>query len=96
MILKKLTLVIFLLLLLNGCAQNAALLGPAYTLASTGNVYHAGFTYGSNEVISTVTGKSTTQNLKEILKPKKDDTAFQALVKKNIKETRKKLNLVNQ
>ena len=96
MFLKKIIIIIFLVSFLNGCAQNAALLGPAYTLATSGNIYHAGFTYGGNELIIQTTGKSATQNLKDVLVPKNEDTEFQKLVKKNIKETRKKLNLSNQ
>tara|TARA_B100000768_G_C10888279_1_gene212572 strand:- start:38 stop:337 length:300 start_codon:yes stop_codon:yes gene_type:complete len=93
---KKIFIGIIALIFLSGCAQNAALLGPAYTIATTGNVYHAGITYGSSELVTKATGKSVTQNLKEALVIKKKDTDFQKLVKKNIKETRKKLNLSNQ
>ena len=96
MILKKISIGILGIVFLSGCAQNAALLGPAYTLASTGNVYQAGFTYGGNEIITKTTGKSAAQNFKEVLTPKKDDTEFEKLVKRNIEETRKKLNLSNQ
>ena len=98
MVLKKIVIGFFIVSFLNGCAQNAALLGPAYTLVTTGNVYHASLTYSGNELIAKKTGKSTVQNLKDaITKKKKDeDTEFQKLVKSNIKKTRKKLNLSNQ
>ena len=96
MILKKIIIGLFLANFLVGCAQNAALLGPVYTLATTGNAYHAGFTYGGNELITKTTGKSATQNFKDMLTLKKEDTEFQKLVKKNIQETRKKLTLSNQ
>ena len=96
MALKKIIIGTFFLCLFNSCAQNAALLGPAYTLTTTGNIYHAGLTYGSNELIVITTGKSTSENLKEILSSKKNDTEFEKLIKKRIKETRKKLNLSNQ
>ena len=96
MILKKIIISLFCFCFLTGCAQNVALLGPAYTLANTGNVYHAGLTYGSNAAITKITGKSTSQNIKEILTPKQEDTEFQKLVKRNIEETRKKLKLSNQ
>ena len=33
---------IFCLLLLSNCAQNSALLGPSYTLASSGSIFEAG------------------------------------------------------
>ncbi|MDB9807827.1 hypothetical protein OAB83_00715 [Candidatus Pelagibacter sp.] len=93
MILKKLIIGIFSITLLSGCAQNVAILGPAYTMVTTGNMVQSGLTYGSNAVITQTTGKSTTQNIKELLAPKKDDNEFQKLVKKRIIETRKKLNL---
>ena len=77
MIFKKITIVILTLSFLNGCAQNVTLLGPAYTLATTGNIYQAGFTYGSNEIITKTTGKSVTQNLRDTLALKKKDTGLQ-------------------
>ena len=96
MILKKIIIVIFLINFLNGCAQNAALLGPTYTMAKTGSVYQASLTYGGNKIITKTTGKSVAQNIKETLIPNEKDTEFEKLVKKNIEETRKKLNLSNQ
>jgi hypothetical protein len=96
MIKKKIVLGICCLCLLNGCVQSTAFLGPAYTLGTTGNIYQAGITYSSNHAISSLTGKSTRENIKNILQVKDKDTDFQKLVKKRIKETRKKLNLSNQ
>ena len=58
---------LFLLFFLNGCVQSAALLGPAYTLASTGNIYQAGLSYGSNQAVKKVTGKSPTENIQSLL-----------------------------
>ena len=96
MIYKKITIGIMLLSFLSGCAQNAALLAPAYTLVTSGNVYQASFTYGGNEIITRTTGKSASQNLKEALTPQKKNTEFEKLVKKNFYKTRKKLKLSNQ
>ena len=96
MILKKTFIGIFLLGMLSGCAQNAALLGPAYTFGSTGNIYQAGLTFSSNKAITSLTGKSVGQNVKEILTLKKKDSKFEKLVKTRIIETRKKLKLANQ
>ena len=73
-----------------------ALVGPAYTLASTGNIYRAGLTYGSDRVVTKLTGKTTSENIKNALIPKKKDTEFEKIVKKQIKETRKKLKIPNQ
>jgi hypothetical protein len=96
MILNKIIIRLFFVCFLSGCAQNAALLGPAYTLATSGNIYHAGLSYGGNEIITRSTGKSMAQNIKEGLAQKKEDSDFQKLVKRNIEKTRKKLNLSNQ
>jgi len=71
MILKKIIAGLFLLFFLNGCVQSAALLGPAYTMASTGNIYQAGLTYGSNQAVKKVTGKSPTENIKSLVDNKK-------------------------
>ena len=90
---KKIILGIFITVFLSGCAQNAALLGPIYTLSTTGNIYQAGASYGSNRVITSLTGKSTAENVKELIVIKKDDSEFEKLVKRQIQDTRKKLNL---
>ena len=71
MILKKTIAGLFLLFFLNGCMQSAALLGPAYTLASTGNIYQAGLSYGSNQAVKKITGKSPTENIKSLIDSKK-------------------------
>ena len=55
----KIFTLILLLFLFNGCLQGSALLGPAVTIASTGNVYQAGLSYGSNKAIKKITGKTT-------------------------------------
>ena len=76
MILKKIIAGLFLLFFLNGCVQNTALLGPAYTMASTGSISQAGLMYGSNQAVKKVTGKSPTENIKSLTdskKPKIDD-----------------------
>ena len=51
--------------------QSAALLGPAYTLASTGNIYQAGLSYGSSQAVKKITGKSPTENIKSLIDSKK-------------------------
>ena len=51
--------------------QSTALLAPAYTMASTGNIYHAGLSYGSNQAIKNITGKTPTENIKSLVDNKK-------------------------
>jgi phosphoribosylaminoimidazole (AIR) synthetase len=103
MILKKTFVGLFLLFFLNGCVQSAALLGPAYTLASSGNIYQAGLSYGSNQAVKKITGKSPTENIQSLVDNKKikieekekQDELF-ALVKNRIEKTSKIINLANQ
>ena len=103
MILKKIIAGLFLLFFLNGCVQNTALLGPAYTMASTGNIYQSGLTYGSNQAVKKITGKTPTENIKSLTDSKKSKIdeeqnydEFFALVKKRIEKTSKIINLANQ
>jgi hypothetical protein len=103
MILKKISAGLFLLFFLNGCVQSTALLGPAYTLASTGNIYQAGFSYGSSQAVKKITGKSPTENIKSLVDNKKikieekeKQDEFFALVKNRIEKTSKIINLANQ
>ena len=93
MILKKLILGIIFLSFLNGCVQSTAFLGPMYTLGTTGNVFQAGLSYGSSKTVNIITGKTPVENNKDIIQPKDEDSDFERLIKKRIKETRKKLNL---
>ena len=103
MILKKIIAGLFLLFFLNGCVQSAALLGPAYTMASTGNVFQAGISYGSNQAVNKITGKSTTENIKSFaddnkikVEEKESQEEFFALVKSRIEKTSKIIQLANR
>ena len=103
MILKKIIAGLFLLFFLNGCVQSATLLGPAYTLTSTGNVFQAGLSYGSNHAVKEITGKSTTENIKSFVDDNKikveeeeNHEEFFALVKSRIEKTSKIIQLANQ
>jgi len=64
---------IFFLLIFNGCVQNTALLGPAITVASTGNVHQAGLSYASSKTITKITGKTPGENIKSFLEKNKDE-----------------------
>ena len=103
MILKKIIAGSFLLFFLNGCVQSAALLGPAYKLTSTGNIYQAGLSYGSNQAVKNITGKTPTENIKSLVDNKKmkieekeKQDEFFALVKSRIEKTSKIIQLANQ
>ena len=103
MILKKIFAGLFLLFFLNSCVQSTALLGPAYTLASSGNAYQASLSYGSNQAVKEITGKSPTENIKSFVDDKKlkveeeeSQEEFFALVKSRIEKTSKIIQLANQ
>ena len=92
---------------LGACAAPTAMLGPAYTLTSSGNIYQAGLSYSSNALIEKHTGKTPIENLKELSSIKEDKTKnikeetlksddFYLLVKAKIEKTSKILNLTNQ
>ena len=68
MILKKIIISAFVMCFLTGCLQNTAFLGPTITIASTGNIYQAGLSYGSSKVIKDVTGKTPTENVKSFFR----------------------------
>ena len=58
---------LLLLFLLNSCVETTALLGPAVTIGSTGNIYQAGLTYGTNKTVLAKTGKYPIEHLTGIL-----------------------------
>ena len=103
MILKKIIISAFAMCFLTGCLQNTAFLGPAMTVASTGNVYQAGLSYGSSQVIKKMTGKTPTENVKSFLdsnnttvKDEEINDEFFVLVKDKIEKKSNILNLANQ
>ena len=59
-------LLIVCLLLLNNCAQNSALLGPGYALASSGSLIEAGASLSASYSFKKATGSSSTQILNSL------------------------------
>ena len=107
MIHKKIFFGLLILVFLGACAAPTAMLGPAYTLTSSGNVLQAGFSYGSSELIKSYTGKTPLENLAEIseldLNHKKniqkqtlESPEFQNLVKNKIQKNSGIIKLTNQ
>ena len=101
---KKIIFGLFTLSLLGACASPTAMLAPAYTLSTSGNLLQAGFSYGTNEMISAQTGKTTFENIKdlELFQNKKNikkktlkSKDFSLMVKNRIEKTRKILKLSN-
>ena len=102
MIHKKIIFGFFAFALLAGCASPTAMLGPAYTLTSSGSVFQAGLSYGSNEMITYYTGKTPIENVKEITSEKNiqkktiQSDEFYILVKNRIDKTGAILKKSNQ
>ena len=104
---KKSIFGLVILVFLGACTSPTAMLGPAYTLSSTGNIYQASFSYGTNQLITNYTGKSPIENLQEISKDKKiynnnikkktlESDDFYILVKNKIENAKGIINLPNQ
>ena len=107
MINKKIILGLFAISFLGACTTPTAMLGPAYTLSTTGNVVQAGFSYGSSELIKAYTGKTPLENIqsiststfeedKNIQKLTLESQDFHNLIKSKIKKNNEILNRVNQ
>ena len=63
---------------LSGCFQSIVYLAPAITGASTGKMYQAGLSYGTNMIMEQITGKTTSEHMLDILNSKESN-----LLKKN-------------
>ena len=107
MINKKILFGLIIINFLGACSSPTAMIGPAYTLSSTGSIYNAGLTYGSNELITKYTGKTPIENLKtissvedlnskNIQKQTLESEDFYQLVKGKIEKTGSLINLSNQ
>ena len=69
--LKKIIFLILGLFFLNSCIDATAFLGPAITAGTSGNVYQAGLSYGSSQLVKTATGKTTFEHMSEFIDSKK-------------------------
>ena len=91
---------------LTGCFQTTAMIGPAITLASTGNISQAGMTFLTNKAIKNETGMNTLEFMSNKIdkgknKKKVDDNFntnddFIILVQNNFYKTRKIILTQNQ
>ena len=86
--------------ILSGCAQSTAMLGPAITLASTGNVSQAGITFFTNKAVEKETGMDTVSFVSSKIEQNSSKTRirreFKELVEANFEKTREKLILQDQ
>ena len=84
MSLKKIIFLILGLFFLNSCVESTAFFGPAITVGTSGNVYQAGLSYGSNQLVKETTGKSTFEHMSDFIDSKKfKDTKKKIINSKN-------------
>ncbi len=103
---QNIILYLVLSLFLTGCLQTTAMMGPAITLASTGNISQAGMTFFANKAIKDETGMNTLEfvsnkidegkNKKEVDDNFNINDDFIILVKNNFDKTRKIILIQNQ
>ena len=84
---KKIYFLVFISLLLSGCIQSTALLGPGVTIATTGNIMQAGLQYGANTAIKNETGKDALTHLKDIVDEEQDSQKLEKKIKNIAKNT---------
>ena len=69
---KKILLLLVSFVFLSGCFQSIVLLGPAIGGATTGKIYQAGLSYGTNVIMLQATGKTTTEHMFDMLNSKEE------------------------
>ena len=93
---RRLLLIIESFLFLGACAETTALLGPALTVGSSGNVMQAGFSYGSNLAVKKTTGKTPTEHLTSYVETKHEEQKIRkkmvSYLETHIEIIRKKLS----
>ena len=99
---KKLILYFFIFILLTGCLQSTAMVGPTMTLVSTGNVSQAFGAFVTNKAVEEETGMQThefivkkveEQHIKNI--DKKINNQLSSMLETNIKNKQLAILLEN-
>ena len=92
---KKILTYILAGIILSGCAQSTAMIGPAITLASSGNISQAGLTFFTNKAVEKETGMNTVSYVSNKIEKQHSKTKlkreFKNLVETNFVKTREKL-----
>jgi len=78
---KKIYFLVLISIMLTGCIQSTALLGPSITVATTGNIMQAGLQYGANSAIKNETGKDALTHLKDIVEEEQDSQKLEKKIK---------------
>ena len=90
---KKLSILFVSFITLNGCVEATAFLGPAITVGTSGNVYQAGISYATNNIIYHATGKSTIEHVTSFLDPNNEfEGDLNLILKDNADDFKEVLN----
>ncbi len=84
---KKIYFLVLISMLLSGCMQSSALLGPGITIMTTGNVMQAGLQYGANSAIKKETGKDAITHLKNVMDEEEESQKLEKKIKNIAKNT---------
>tara|TARA_Y100001970_G_scaffold7020_1_gene8069 strand:- start:11909 stop:12208 length:300 start_codon:yes stop_codon:yes gene_type:complete len=90
--LKRLGSLLISLIILNGCVESTALLGPAISVGANGNVYQAGLSYSTNTIVKKSTGKTPVEHIKNYVVNHECEMEFSCFVEKNIAKTKEILS----
>ena len=94
---KKILACILAGIILSGCVQSTAMIGPAITLASSGNISQAGLTFFTNKAVEEETGMDTVSFVSNKIDEQNSKTKlkreFKNMVEINFLKTREKLIL---
>ena len=94
---NKIFIYIIAFVALSGCVQSTAMVGPAITMASTGNFTQAGLSYFTNRAVEEETGMDTVSYVSKKIEQQNTKTKlrreFKNLVETNFVKTREKLIL---
>ena len=97
MSIKRIVLYIASIGFLSGCVQSTAMVGPAITIVSTGNVSQAGLSFFTNKAVKEETGMDTVTLVAKKIEEQNSKTKlkreFKKLVETNFATTRERLIL---
>ena len=94
---NKIFIYIIATITLSGCIQSTAMVAPAITIASTGNISQAGLTFFTNNAVEEETGMNTVSFVSSKIEQNSyQNRKFKKLVKTNFEKTRQQLILQDQ
>ena len=92
---NKIFIYIIAFVVLSGCVQSTAMVGPAFTMASTGNFTQAGLSYFTNRAVEEETGMNTvtfvSTKIEENNSKNRMRRGIKEILDNNFQKTRQKL-----